>query len=58
MPKGVPAFVEPSILKWARETAGYTVDDIAKRFSKDPAEIREWETPGSDNAPSWDNSGI
>jgi Zn-dependent peptidase ImmA (M78 family) len=51
MPKGVPAFVEPSILKWARETAGYTVDDIAKRFSKDPAEIREWETPGSDKRP-------
>lgn len=51
MPKGIPAFVEPSLLSWARESAGYTIEDIAKRFTKDPTEIRAWETPGSDQRP-------
>ena len=36
MGKRVPALVEPSVLVWARESAGYTVEDIAQRFDKDP----------------------
>lgn len=49
MAKGTPAIVEPSILKWARESAGYTIDDLAKRFSKNPDEIRAWETDDPEN---------
>ncbi len=51
MPKGIPAIVEPSILQWARESAGYTVEDIAKRFKKDPSEIRAWESEATEQRP-------
>lgn len=34
----------PSVLKWARETAGYGIDEIAIKFNKEPAIILEWET--------------
>lgn len=51
MPKATLAIVEPSILKWARESAGYTVEDIAKRFKKDPSEIRAWESEDTEQAP-------
>lgn len=43
MGKRVPALVEPSVLVWARESAGYTVEDIAQRFDKDPEFILAWE---------------
>ena len=33
----------PSVLKWARETAGYSVDEIAAKFNKEPKIILEWE---------------
>lgn len=35
--------VNPNILRWARERAGYTIDEIAEAFKKDPAEIASWE---------------
>lgn len=31
--------INPSILKWARETAGYSLDEEIKRYSK----LLEWE---------------
>ena len=51
MPKGIPAIVEPSVLQWARETAGFTIEDIAKRFKKDPSEILSWERGDSEHRP-------
>lgn len=51
MAKGIPAIVEPSVLQWARESAGYTVEDIAKRFKKDPAEILAWEGGDPEDRP-------
>ena len=51
MPKGIPAIVEPSVLQWARESAGFTIEDLAKRFKKDPGEILAWETENSDHKP-------
>jgi Zn-dependent peptidase ImmA (M78 family)/transcriptional regulator with XRE-family HTH domain len=36
--------VNPDLLVWARETAGYSVADTATRFKKDEEEIRSWES--------------
>jgi Zn-dependent peptidase ImmA (M78 family) len=35
--------VNPDLLVWARETAGYSIADTAARFKKDEEEIRNWE---------------
>lgn len=43
MAKRVPALVDGKVLAWARESAGYSVQDIADRFKKDTAEILAWE---------------
>ena len=43
MAKRVPALVEGEVLKWARESGGYSLEEIAARFRKDPDEIRAWE---------------
>ena len=43
MAKRVRALVEGPVLTWARETAGYSIQDVAKRFRKDPALIMAWE---------------
>lgn len=37
MKKGIP--VNPVVLKWARETAGYQLEELLKKFSKLP----QWE---------------
>ena len=44
MAKRVQALVEGSVLTWARETAGYTIQDVANRFKKDPELITAWES--------------
>jgi Zn-dependent peptidase ImmA (M78 family)/transcriptional regulator with XRE-family HTH domain len=36
--------VAPSVLKWARETMGKTLDDVAKRLDLGRATIEAWET--------------
>lgn len=36
--------VNPQILKWAREKAGYSLEDVAKRFKKDVTVIENWES--------------
>src|SRR5450759_4465939 len=35
--------VNPTILKWAREKAGYSLEDIARSFGKEVQEIHQWE---------------
>lgn len=39
--------VNPEILRWARERAGYTVAEIAEAFTKDSSEISRWEEGAS-----------
>lgn len=34
----------PSLLTWARETAGYTVEQMAEHMGKSPEDICEWES--------------
>lgn len=44
MVKGVEAIVEPSLLIWARESAGLTVDKSAKKLGVKPKRLESWES--------------
>jgi Zn-dependent peptidase ImmA (M78 family) len=35
--------LNPKVLRWARESANLSIDDVADRIEKDAATIREWE---------------
>jgi Zn-dependent peptidase ImmA (M78 family)/transcriptional regulator with XRE-family HTH domain len=35
--------IQPKVLRWARARAGYSVEDIANKLRRDPAEVRAWE---------------
>ena len=36
--------LQPSVLRWAREAQGYSLEDVALRLKRDLAEITAWET--------------
>jgi Zn-dependent peptidase ImmA (M78 family) len=36
--------VNPQLLRWARETAGYSVDEVARSLKKDAATVVSWES--------------
>lgn len=36
--------VQPAVLKWARQSQGYTIEDVAARLRRRPEEIAAWET--------------
>lgn len=35
--------IQPKVLRWARARSGYSVEDIADKLKRDPAEVRAWE---------------
>jgi transcriptional regulator with XRE-family HTH domain len=35
--------IQPNILQWARDRAGYSVSQVAERFQKRPQVIKDWE---------------
>lgn len=37
------AGIQPSVLRWARESQGYSIDDVAQHFNREPAEVEAWE---------------
>jgi Zn-dependent peptidase ImmA (M78 family)/transcriptional regulator with XRE-family HTH domain len=39
--------VNPEVLRWARERAGYSIAQIAEAFGKDSSEVLGWEDGGS-----------
>jgi Zn-dependent peptidase ImmA (M78 family) len=43
--------VQPSVLKWARESIGYSIGEVADRLERKPEEIRSWEA--GDTAPTY-----
>ena len=43
--------INPELLRWARERAGYSVEDIARRRRVSPERVREWESGQS--FPTW-----
>ncbi len=47
------AGLQPSVLRWARESQGYSIDDVAQHLKRDPAEIAAWESESRDAAPTY-----
>ncbi len=45
------AGIEPSVLRWARESQGYSIDDVAQHLKREPAEVKAWED--GDAAPTY-----
>ncbi len=45
------AGIEPSVLRWARESQGYSIDDVAQHLKREPAEVKAWED--GDTAPTY-----
>lgn len=43
--------VQAPVLRWARESQGYSIDEVAKRMKRDPAEIAAWEA--GESAPTY-----
>ena len=43
--------INPAMLRWARERAGYSIEDVAGRRRVPPERVREWETGVS--YPTW-----
>ncbi len=43
--------IQTSVLKWARESQGYSIEDVASKLKRDPAEVRAWET--GDQSPTY-----
>jgi Zn-dependent peptidase ImmA (M78 family) len=43
MPRSTEALVEPDILRWARDTAGLSVDEAAHSLQTHPERVQAWE---------------
>jgi Zn-dependent peptidase ImmA (M78 family)/DNA-binding XRE family transcriptional regulator len=43
MAKSVPAIVQPSVLAWARKSAGYSLEEAAKKLQTTPEKLNSWE---------------
>lgn len=48
----VKSTINPALLTWARETAGFTPAEAAKRLKVDEGRLVAWEDPGDEDAPS------
>lgn len=44
--------VEPSLVRWARETAGLTIQATAKKLGVTPRKVELWETEGAPERPT------
>ena len=43
MAKSIEALIEPKLLIWARDSAGYSVEEAAKKISVKPERLKSWE---------------
>ncbi len=43
--------IQTSVLQWARESQGFSIDEVANRMKRDPAEITAWES--GESAPTY-----
>lgn len=48
----VRANVEPVLLRWARETAGYSIEDAARRVQVKPERLSAWESEAKQARPT------
>lgn len=44
MARSIPAHIDATILRWARESAGLSVEDVARKFKTTPGRVRAWES--------------
>ncbi|MFQ5664766.1 MAG: ImmA/IrrE family metallo-endopeptidase [Terriglobia bacterium] len=51
MAKRIPAIIKPELLKWARESAGYSVEEVATKLKKSPELIASWESRSGEDRP-------
>ncbi|MEW6723554.1 MAG: XRE family transcriptional regulator [Bacillota bacterium] len=35
--------IQPSVLRWARQSQGYSIEEVAHQLKRDPAEVEAWE---------------
>lgn len=47
MAKSPKALVEGKVLAWARESAGLSVEDVARRLNQSISKVQDWEAGGS-----------
>lgn len=47
------AGIQPAVLRWARESLGYSVEEVAEKLKRDPAEVAAWEEPDANAAPTY-----
>lgn len=48
----VRANVEPAVLRWARESAGYSIEDAARRVPVKPERLSSWEVEAGETRPT------
>src|SRR5258708_25225626 len=48
----VKSTINPALVAWARETAGFTPAEASKRLKVDEARLAAWEDPTKEDAPS------
>ena len=39
------AGVQPSVMRWARESMGMSIEDVALKLNRLPEEVMAWEVP-------------
>ena len=48
----IKSTISPALVTWARETAGFSAEEPAKRLKVDEARLAAWEDPTKEDAPS------
>ena len=51
--KSITAYITPSVLRWARESMGYAIDDVANRLNKKKETVEDWEQDGTESFPTY-----
>jgi DNA-binding transcriptional regulator YiaG len=44
MAKSIPAIVQPRVLAWARNSAGYSLDEAANKLQTSRDKLEAWES--------------
>ena len=47
------AGVQPSVIRWARESMGMSVEDVAHKLKRSSEEVRAWESEGGVSSPTY-----
>lgn len=52
VPRSIPALVRPALLVWARESAGLSIDEAAKKAEVETQTLRQWENGEGEERPT------